>query len=65
VEALGNNYMRVTLLSHVFTFPLRLLFCDFGFLNGSIEFSLTVPSYMVKHFKRANAGNVMNYLNQL
>jgi hypothetical protein len=44
VEASGNNYVRITFLSHVSTKPLRLLFCAFEFLNGSMEFSVMVSS---------------------
>jgi hypothetical protein len=42
VEALGDNYVRVAFFSHVSTMPLRLLFCGFGFLNGSMDFSVMV-----------------------
>ena len=38
VEAFGNNYIRKVFLSRVSTMSLRLLFCEFRFLNGSIEF---------------------------
>jgi len=47
MEASGNNYMRKAFLSHISTMPLRLLFCCFGFLNGSMEFSVMVSSFSV------------------
>jgi len=44
VEASGNNYVRVAFFGHVFTTPIHLLFCGFGFLNGSKNFSIKALS---------------------